>query len=286
MNPTDLQARVLSRLTDYPNACFLTDTQVILDPAEGTVLNLTTLLELLDARPDHVAADTVIDDYLTAVTRAKDAYSDGTRHLGAREILSRVTRLVFPAGGLPQTFGGVDYAPGLCTAWGLHDGDAVAAMPAEHLTHAVSMEEMERAARAKIRAYARGVSTERFFGGVIAAGGRQTSSLGLYPDFCARAVKLRRSNTGYFVAIPDVEHVLIVPADDLEVLVDMVSASFGYFAHASKPVSWFLYHHWDGQLTPLISDRGLTPSFELEMIHGPVSTWPILDDGDDGRLSA
>ena len=72
-----------------------------------------------------------------------------------------------------------------------------------------------------------------------------------------------------------------------DILVDMAAASFELFASSPKALSWSIFHHLDGELHPLLSDQGLTPTFELELLHGPVATWPILDGlDDDGLLSA
>lgn len=287
MIPDNLQDLVLQRLTAFPNACFVTDTQVVLDPAEGSILNLDTLIDLLRHRNPDVAAEAVIDHYVSSLTQACDTYVQGATHLPRREILGKLTRLVFPEQSLPSEIEPDYLAPGLVTAWGLFNGETVATMPKHVLSGAMSDADMERAAKTRIRAYARGVRVEKFFDGVLLSGGRQTSSIGLYPDFCAKALKLSRSEAGWFVALPSAEHALIVPVDDPSILVDMAAASFELFASSPKALSWSIFHHLDGELHPLLSDQGLTPTFELELLHGPVATWPILDGlDDDGLLSA
>lgn len=276
-----LHALVMDCLTDFPDARFITDTQLLLDPVMSTVLNIETLLSLLDDVPDPYHHE-VVDQFVGALTRNLTALPAAMARLDRRQILGSVTRLIYPGAGLPPIHTPQALAPGLTTAWALAMGDTLAVVPAEQLTAHVGVDELDHASQARIRAYARGVQSERAVGGVLLSGGRQTTSVALYIDACARAVSLRRSSHGYFVAVPDRSHCIIVPATEVGSLGPMIGLSSRIFRASEQKFSPFIYHWVKGRWHGLVTESGLTPTPELLALHGPVDRWhPFADFVDD-----
>lgn len=276
-----IQALILVRLDAFPNARFITDTQLVLDPATETVMNIQTLLSMLDETPEPYHHE-VIDQFVGALTRSITELPGEVAALDRREILGSVTRLIYPEGALPDVQTPQPLAPGLVTTWSLVNEDTLAVMPSERLTAHASEEEMDQAARAKVRAYARGLNVLHELGGVMLRGGRQTTSVALYIDDCARALKLPRCSHGYFVSVPDRTHCIIVPATKIGSLLPMMEVTLGTFLHSEQQFGPFIYHWIDGQWHALVTDEGLTPTPELLALHGPVDLWQQDEDYWDG----
>lgn len=247
MTIDQIHAAILSHLDRYPDARFLSDTQLVLDPAAGNVMNIQTLLDIISAHPGTDPA-VVIDDYVTALLRATDAAEEG---LDRRTVLAGATRLLYPADSAPDWLTLTPLVDGLDAGWAIADGDAIATMPAEQiLAHATEAELHERA-RYRIRAYARGVRTKKFLGGVVLEGGRQTSSIPLYLEDCAPNIGLPHSDAGYFIALPDVCSIAIIPATSLHLASALRQSAEGVFLAASKPLTPHLYHWYEGSLNSL-----------------------------------
>lgn len=281
-----LQDLILGNLPHFPDARFVTDTQLVLDPAQGTVLNINTLLEMLDDVPEPYHHE-VIDHFVGALTRTIDSLSEEMAQLDRRQILGSVTRLIYPVDVLGEPHDPAPLARGLVTSWSLVNEDTLAVMPSDRLLAHVTEEEMDRAARKKIRAYARGLTVIHEWGGVLLTGGRQTTSVALYIDDCARAVHLDRCAHGYFVAVPDRRHCVIIPATEVDSLIPLLELVIGTHLHAEQPFCPYIYHWVDGEMSVLFSDLGLTPSPELLELHGPVDNWlPGADYFDDDDSAA
>lgn len=269
---TEVQGIVLDQLTDFPNACAVSDTQILLDPASGATMNLDTLLGILYSAPAPYH-DEIIADYVQQLTSRIHSLPATMEHLDRRQVLSGITKLIYPEGALPEYQDPSPLTPGLVTTWALVDGDALAVMPSEELLAHATEDELDAQALARVRAYARGVRKTRELGGVLLNGGRQTSSILLYLDDCADALKIPRSEHGYFVAIPDRWHVVIVPATNNDMLLPMIELVAGTFASSEQPFTYFVYHWIDGTMHPLLTDRGFSLTPELEALHGPIEDW-------------
>lgn len=276
-----IQALILERLDSFPDARFVTDTQLVLDPATGTLMNIETLLGMLDkvAEPYH---HEVVDQFVGALTRNIADLPAELDTLDRREVLGSVTRLIYPEDVLPDVQNPQPLAPGLVATWALSNENPLAVMPPEKLTAHATEEDMDRAARAKVRAYARGLTVVRELGGVLLSGGRQTTSVALYIDDCARAVKLPRCSHGYFVSVPDRTHCIIVPATKIGSLLPMMEVTVGTFLNSTQQFSPFIYHWIDGSWHALVTDAGVTPTPELLKLHGPIDLWQQDEDYWDG----
>lgn len=277
----NIQKLILERLHAFPDARFVTDTQLVLDPGTGTLMSIETLLGMLEeiAEPYH---HEVIDQFVGALTRSITQLPAEADTLDRREVLGSVTRLIYPEDVLPDVQNPQPLAPGLVTAWALAHEDTLAVMPPEKLTAHATEEDMDRAARARVRAYARGLTVVRELGGVLLHGGRQTTSVALYVDDCVRAVKLSRCAHGYFVSVPDRTHCIIVPATKIASLLPMMEVTVGTFLNSAQQFSPFIYHWIDGTWHALVTDAGVTPTPELLALHGPVDLWDQDEDYWDG----
>lgn len=283
---TEIQTAVLTHLTDYPDARFVTDTQLILDPAAGGgIMNLDTLLGLLSQAPAPYHEE-VIEDFVTKLVTARATVPAAVEKLDRRQVLAGVTQLVYPEGSLPGHQKPVALTAGLVATWALVDGETLAVMPPEKFLAHATEEELTQRARARVRAYARGVRTTHELGGVFLTGGRQTSSIALFIDDCAKAIGLPRCEHGYLVAIPDRWHTIIIPATEIERLLPLVEVATGTYAHSEQPMSWFIHHWHEGRLKPVLTDRGLTAPPALEALHGPISHWNLEEDYWSGFYSA
>lgn len=278
----EIQDLVLGHLIDFPDALFISDTELVLDPEVATILNLNALLGMLHQSPEPYHEE-IIADYVHQLINAMSMSSmsrspAGMLDLDRRQVLGEVTRLIFPAGTVGDVQDPAPVAEGLESAWALADGDTLAVVPAENFLAYATGEELHAKARARVRSYARGLRVERSLGGVLLTGGRQTSSVLLYLEACAKAIKLPPCEHGYLVAVPDQWHTVIVPADDIEVLLPMFEFVLGTFARSDKPFTYFIYHWLNGQMRPLFTDRGVTATPELVDLHGPSDQWPVTEE--------
>lgn len=272
-----IQDIVLSHLTDFPDALFLSDTELVLDPGVGSILNLEGLLGMLHRSPVPYH-DEVIADYVRQLITTMLSMPAKTDALDRRTVLGGVTKLIIPTVAMERIQEPEPLAEGLASAWALASGDTLTILQSEKFLAQATEEELDARARAKVKAYARGLRVERVLGGVLLRGGRQTSSVLLYLDACAKAIKLPPCEHGYIVAVPDQWHTVIIPADDIDLLLPMFDLVLDTYARSDKPFTYFLYHWLDGRMRPIFTDRGVTATPELANLHGPSHLWPVTEE--------
>ena len=272
---TDIHAAVLTHLRDYPEARFVTDTQLVLDPATGAVMNLDHLLSMLRQNP-AAYRDEIIEHFVTGLTAAMSQADDYDEPLDRRTARSATTTLIFPEGSLMNWHTPAPLARGLSTHYSLVDGDALATMPADRFLAHASAGDLEESSRRRVRTYARNrVSVTHEMGGVLLNGGRQTSSIALFIEDCAKILGLERCAEGYFVAVPDSEHCAIIPAQLNDMLLPLFELTLGTYTGAEQPFVPYIFHVRAGEWSSVIDDRGLCPSDYLIGLHGPAEEWAL-----------
>lgn len=120
-------------LQDYPDARFITDAQIVLDTATGAMMNLDNLLGVIAGNDEQVEAE-IINDYLKHMDRMLAVGLAGEPKLDRRSLLGSVTKMVYPAGSMPDYIEPIPLTGSLEYVYALHDNDMALAQPLSKLT--------------------------------------------------------------------------------------------------------------------------------------------------------
>ncbi|GAB3699287.1 hypothetical protein GCM10027595_13680 [Corynebacterium nasicanis] len=287
-----IQELSLARLAElFPHARFIDDTEIILDAGIGATADITNLLTLLE-KNDALLEEEILEHFWGSLLPAMRDASEGrcVPQLERREVLATVTKVVHHRDALPDFCEGFPVAEELIFVYALRVDEILQVMPLSLLTDLVDLEVLDAAANAKIKAYSRGLDVIREMGGVLVRGLRQTPSIALLIDDCARNLKLTPCDEGYFVAVPTREHVAIVPATRADMLLPLVELTLGTYAQGeAQPLVPWVYHVRQGHFHQLFGPQGVTLNDELRALHGPFAAWPLEEgywgDNYSGDLS-
>lgn len=269
---------ILNRvLQDFPEARFITDTQIVLDVATGGVMNLDNLLSIIESN-DEKFEDQIIADYLKSMGQALKVGLVGEPELDRRRILGSVTKMIYPAGAMPNHAEPIPLTDTLEYVYALHEDDMTMAQPLSKLTPHVSREELDAAAHAKLKAYARSVSVVREMGGVLLKDRKQTPSIALCIEECARVLKLPKCEHGWLVAMPTRSSLTIVPATNAAMFLALVELNTSTHVQAPDPLSPWIYYVKDGVFHELLGPGKMNLPQELRELHGPFDDWPVVED--------
>lgn len=276
-----IRSKSLDRLTaHFPEARFVDDTELVLDPDRGAVASLNTLLTII-SKNDECYEEEILDDYwgtlLPALLESCEAEGDRLQ-LDRRRVLAGITKMIYPINSQPEFVDGIPLTRDLMIVYALRENDAIRLMPLSHFTDVVDLEILDAAANAKIKAYSRGLEIIREMGGVIIHGRKQTPSIALVIDACTKNLKLTPCEHGYFVAMPTREHLAIIPATRADMFMPLVELTLGTFQGGDQPLVPWIYHVQDGHFEEVLGPEGVDLTDELLSLHGPFEEWPHAED--------
>ncbi|MGP6173778.1 hypothetical protein [Corynebacterium sp. A21] len=271
-------------LPHFPEARYITDTQIVLDSASGAVMNLDNLLRIIESN-DESFEDEIISDYARTMAPMMAAGAAGHFPLDRRTILGSVTKMIYPAGSMPAYADPIALTNSLEYVYALHENDVIQAHPLSRLMEFVSREELDAAAHAKLRAYARGVRVIREMGGVILDGRKQTPSIAFCIEDCAKALKLPKCELGWFVAVPARNILVILPASDPAMILPLAELCAGTNMDHPAPMTPSIFYVQNGQFHELLGAAGPDIPRELLDLHGPFESWPVAEGYWEGSYS-